>query len=319
MAQGKVAFLFPGQGSQSVGMGADLVREPEAADLFRAADRALGYELTKIFLEGPEEELRLTANAQPALVTVGVACARLLGARGRTASVVAGHSLGEYAALVTAGALGFEDAVVAVHKRGRYMQEAVPVGVGAMAALIGIELEAAAALCEEITARGEEIVQVANDNAPGQIVVAGHVAAVEACMAGAKERGAKRAIKLPVSAPFHCGLMRPAAERLAEDLRATSFSEPKIPIVCNVDASEITTGEAAREALIRQVTARVRWTESVRTLASLGVASAIECGPGQVLSGLVKRISPSIRMAATGDLAGIEKAAAQAAEGGAHA
>ena len=313
------AFLFPGQGSQSPGMGADISSTPEAGDLFGRADRILGFGLTKIFLHGPEEELRLTANAQPALVAVGVACATLVAARGREPSFVAGHSLGEYTALVIAGALSFEDAVQAVHKRGRYMQEAVPVGRGAMAALMGIELAPALDLCREISSRGEELVQVANDNAPGQIVVAGHAAAVEVAMAEAKMRGARRAVRLPVSAPFHCDLMKPAAERLAEDLRATSFGDLRVPLVTNVDAREIRTGAEAREALTRQVTARVRWTESVRRLEELGAGAAVECGPGQVLAGLVKRISPSLPVIAAGDLPGIDRAAKQAAEGGARA
>jgi len=309
-----IAFLFPGQGSQSPGMGKALASaHPIARDLFSAADRILGFPLSRLCFEGPEDDLKLTANAQPAILTVSVACARILAEKGIRPSVVAGHSLGEYSALVAAGAMTFDDAVLAVHRRGRYMQEAVPVGEGAMAALIGIDLDAAAEVCAAVTREGPGIVSVANDNAPGQIVVAGNVAAVDRAMALAKERGAKRALRLPVSAPFHCDLMAPARERLAADLAAITFRDPAVPVVGNVDAAPMESGEAARFGLLRQVTARVRWTESVRRIREMGVGSAIESGPGQVLAGLVKRIDPALRVISAGDPASIEAAAAFAA------
>jgi [acyl-carrier-protein] S-malonyltransferase len=294
-------------------MGRDLARESGLArDLFATADRVLGYALSRICFEGPEPELTLTANAQPAILTVGVACARILMERGVRPAAVAGHSLGEYAALVAAGALSFEDAVGLVHKRGRYMQEAVPVGEGAMAALLGIELPDAEAACREAASEGR-VVEVANDNAPGQVVIAGHEDAVERALDRARARGARRAVKLPVSAPFHCALMRPAQERLAADLAATPFADPAVPVVTNVDAAVITRGAEARAALVRQVTSRVRWTESVLRLAEMGIAAAIETGPGQVLTGLVRRIAPALKVVATGDPAGLAAAAAAGA------
>ena len=301
------AFLFPGQGSQSVGMGWDLSSAPAAKALFDSADEALGFPITKIFLEGPEKALKLTAHAQPALLTVGVACAKILEERGARPQLVAGHSLGEYAALVVAGSIRFKDAVRIVHKRGLYMQEAVPVGKGAMAAVLGLEIDAVTAICDE-AADDSSIVQVANDNAPGQVVIAGSAEAVERAIGLARERGARRVLNLPVSAPFHCRLMKPAQARLSVDLDGVEFSNPRVPLICNVDAEVITRGSEAREALKRQVTGRVRWTESVRRLKEMGATSAIECGPGQVLSGLTKRIDRELKMTPTGDLAGIEKA-----------
>jgi [acyl-carrier-protein] S-malonyltransferase len=309
------AFLFPGQGSQSVGMGGDLASERAAKTLFDAADQALGFSITKIFLEGPEETLKLTAHAQPALLTVGVACARILEEKGVRPQLVAGHSLGEYAALVIAGSMRFEDAIRTVHKRGLYMQEAVPVGQGAMAAILGLEIEAVTAICDEAAGgsghgQGDDsiVVQVANDNAPGQVVIAGSSEAVERAIGLAREKGARRALKLAVSAPFHCRLMQPAQDRLSVDLDGITFSDPQMPLVCNVDAEVVADGQAAREALKRQVTGRVRWTESVRRLIQLGATSAIECGPGKVLSGLSKRIDRNLKMTPTGDLPGIKKA-----------
>ncbi len=314
---GATAFLFPGQGSHGVGMGRSLAGAHETARrLFAAADRILGYPLSRLCFEGPEADLQQTTNAQPAILTVAVACSQVLAERGVRPAAVAGHSLGEYAALVAAGALRFEDAVLAVHRRGRYMQEAVPLGEGAMAALIGLDPESASEVCEAATASGPGMVSVANDNAPGQVVVAGHAAAVDRAVAIAKERGAKRAVRLNVSAPFHCELMRPAQERLASDLEAIPFRDLAVPLVTNVDARVIRRGEEARQALVRQVTARVRWTESVRRLREMGVASAIETGPGQVLAGLVRRIDPGIRVMSAGDAAGIEEAVAFAGGGG---
>lgn len=316
MDRRKIAFLFPGQGSQSVGMGKGLAEIPAVRELYDRADRALGYTLSRIFLEGPEPELRLTANAQPAILTVSVACLRILEDAGVPRDAVAGHSLGEYSALVCSGSLAFEDAVQLVHRRGRYMQEAVPVGEGAMAALLGIEFEAAEAICRETASAGEGIVSVANDNAPGQIVIAGNAEAVDRAAAAAKSRGARRAVRLPVSAPFHCELMRPAQERLEADLRATSFVDLDVPLVTNVDARDIRTGDEAREALARQVTARVRWTDSVRHLRRLGVSAAIEVGPGQVLTGLVRRIEREIKVTSVGEPGAVAEAVALAGPGG---
>lgn len=312
----KPALLFPGQGSQAPGMGRDLSSGSEIVrTLFDEADRALGYSLSRLCFEGPEEELRLTANAQPAILTVSVAAARALAGRGIRPGAVAGHSLGEYSALVAAGSLDFQDAVVAVHKRGRYMQEAVPVGEGTMAALMGLELEAVERICAESTAGTESLVEIANDNAPGQVVVAGHTAAVERAVELAGGRGAKRAVMLPVSAPFHCSLMQPARERLEQDLRATSFGNLEVPLVTNVDAREIRSGAEARYALVRQVTARVRWTESFRRLVTMGFTTAIEAGPGQVLTGLARRIDRSLKVVPAGDHPGIEKAVLTVAGG----
>ncbi len=307
------ALLFPGQGSQIPGMGRALSANSEVVrGLFDKADRVLGYPLSKLCFEGPEEQLRLTANAQPAILTVSVAAAMVLRSRGVRIGAVAGHSLGEYSALVAAGSLTFEDAVVAVHRRGRYMQEAVPVGKGTMAALLGLDMQTVEEICAEATSGPESLVEVANDNAPGQIVVAGHTDAAGRAMEIARARGAKRAVSLPVSAPFHCSLMQPARERLEKDLVALSFADLEVPLVTNVEAREIRSGAEARYALIRQVTSRVRWTESVRRLVTMGFRNAIESGPGQVIAGLVRRIDPALSVVPAGDPPGIEKAVASA-------
>lgn len=289
----KTAFLFPGQGSQFAGMGKTLAdAHPEAARVFEEADDALGFSLSKLCFEGPEDQLRLTENTQPALVAVSTAAYRVLSARGLEPDFVAGHSLGEYSALVAAGSLAFADAVRLVRKRGQYMQEAVPPGVGAMAAILKMPLEKLDAVLAE--AAQDEVVTAANLNSPDQIVIAGNAAAVARAMELAKAAGAKRAVALPVSAPFHCPLMKPAQDRLQADLDATTFSDLRVPLVNNWQAREITTAADAREGLYQQVPNPVRWTESVRYLASAGVTRCVETGCGGVLTGLLKSIDPTL-------------------------
>jgi [acyl-carrier-protein] S-malonyltransferase len=290
-----LAFVFPGQGSQQVGMGRALALAfPEAQAAFDAADAALGFSISRICFEGPEEQLQLTANTQPAILATSIAVHAVLKARGPVPEFVAGHSLGEYSALVASGALDFEDAVVAVRRRGEYMQEAVPAGQGAMAAILMLELAEIEAACRE-AAQGE-VVSPANINAPGQVVIAGHAAAVERASEACKARGAKRAIKLPVSAPFHCALMQPAQDRMANDLAAITFHDPRPPLVNNADAQVVTTGALVRDGLVRQVSSPVRWQQSVELLVQQGVTSFVEIGPGAVLSGLVKKIAKGARV-----------------------
>lgn len=300
----KTAVLFPGQGSQSAGMGRSLAESyPEARRIFALADEALGFAISKLCFEGPDEELRLTANTQPAILTVSVAAWTVLSGA-RRADYVAGHSLGEYSALVAAGALDFADAVRLVRKRGQYMQEAVPEGVGAMAALLRLPDGKLESVLAE-AAQGE-VVTAANLNSPDQIVIAGHKGAVDRAMELARAAGAKRTVPLHVSAPFHCPLMQPAQDRLKADLEATEFRDLNIPLVNNVAAREIRTGGEARQGLIEQVTAPVRWTDTVRYLAAQGVGLAIECGPGAVLTGLTKSIEPSIARAQFSEAADLE-------------
>ena len=302
-ANKKIAFMFPGQGSQKVGMGrAWAEASPAARATFEEADEALGFPLSRLCFEGPEEDLNLTANTQPALVAVSTAVHRALGelAPGLRPVAVAGHSLGEYSALVAAGALGFADALRLVRRRGELMQEAVPVGVGAMAAIIGLDPETIAAIAQE--ASQGEICAVANYNGPAQTVIAGHKDAVDRAVALARERGARKATLLAVSAPFHSPLMRPAREGMAPLLEAAEFRDPAVPVVTNVDAASVTTGAAARDALIRQIDSPVRWVESaLRMESSLGVEVFMEVGPGNVLAGMTRRIVQSARTTAVTD------------------
>jgi [acyl-carrier-protein] S-malonyltransferase len=291
-----IALIFPGQGSQQVGMGRALADSfAPARAVFEEVDAALGESLSDTIFEGPEDKLTLTANAQPALMAVSLAALRVLQAEtrldvGRHAAFVAGHSLGEYSALAAAGSLSVADAARLLRIRGEAMQKAVPVGEGAMAALLGLDLDGARAVAEE-AAEGE-VIAAANDNAPGQVVVSGAKAAVERAIAIAKARGAKRAVLLPVSAPFHCALMRPAADAMREALAAVTIAPPKAPLVANVTAGPLTEPEAIRARLVEQVTGAVRWRESVAFMAGAGVTRFIEIGAGKVLSGLVKRIAP---------------------------
>ena len=299
------AFVFPGQGSQHPGMGRELAeRHGEARSVFARADEALGFGLSKLCFEGPAEDLRLTANTQPAILTVSVATHAVLRARGVRADYVAGHSLGEYSALVAAGSLAFEDAVRIVRRRGKLMQEAVPPGEGAMAALLGIDADAATRLCER--AADGRVLSPANLNSPSQVVIAGHADAVQRAVDRAKAFGARRAVLLDVSAPFHCALMTPARDRLAPDLAATRFEDPAVPLVNNWQAREVRTGEEAREGLLQQIPNPVLWHRSARHLASRGVGRFVEVGPGKVLSGLARAIDRSIPCSHTGTLAATE-------------
>lgn len=292
-----LAFVFPGQGSQAVGMGKALAAaRPRARQLFERADQVLGYSLSHLCFEGPADELTLTANAQPAILTCSVAAWQVLEEEtGLRPDLVAGHSLGEYSALCCAGALRFEDAVRLVHLRGKYMQEAVPPGEGAMAALMGASAAQVEALCAAV-AEGE-VLAPANFNGAGQIVIAGRAGAVQRAVDRAREFGARRAVLLQVSAPFHCALMKPAADRLAERLAEVIFADPRVPVVSNVEAQPNRDGSKARELLTRQVTAPVRWEESVQCMVRLGVRRVLEVGPGKVLAGLVRRIAGEIEVA----------------------
>jgi [acyl-carrier-protein] S-malonyltransferase len=291
----RFAFIFPGQGSQAVGMGKDLCSNfPDARAIFEEADDALGFSLSEMCFAGDEADLQMTANTQPAILTTSIAAFRAMEAAGlRQPDFVAGHSLGEYSALVAAGAMSFSDAVRTVRKRGTYMQEAVPVGVGAMAAILGAPLETVEIACEE--AREGEICSPANINSPAQIVIAGNTDAVDRAIEILKERGARRAIKLNVSAPFHCDLMFPAQEKLAADLQEINFSDLKFPIIENISAEANMKGERVRYALTEQVSKPVRWAQSVENLINEGVETFVEVGAGKVLSGLVRQINRDVR------------------------
>ena len=314
-----IACVFPGQGAQTVGMGRALAESfPICRDTFAEADAALGFSLSDVIFNGPADQLTLTAITQPAILTMSVAAFRLLESRGLRPALVAGHSLGEYSAHVAAGTFDFADAVRIVHHRGQYMQEAVPVGEGAMAAILGGDEALVAQACAE-AAEGD-VVSPANLNAPGQIVIAGSAAAVARAGERARALGAKRVIPLQVSAPFHCALMRPAEVRLTPELRAVAARDPRVPVVANVDAAPKTDAVASIDALIRQVSAPVRWEDCVRRLASAGVTAYVEVGPGTVLSGLVKKIARDaviLNLDAPEGLAPIEALAA--ASGSAHA
>lgn len=289
-----IAFVFPGQGAQAIGMGRAFYDSSAAAKaIFEEANEALGLDLTRLAFQGPETELALTANTQPAVLTASVAAAAACAERGLHPALAAGHSLGEYSALVVAGALRFSDAVRLVRRRGEFMQEAVPVGTGAMAAIMGLELAAVESVCTE-AAQGE-VVQVANVNSAAQIVIAGHRGAVERAVALASGRGGKKSVLLPVSAPFHCALMRPAAERLARELAAVTVSAPRVPVVRNVDAGVSRAAGEIVPSLLSQVASPVRWTECVQRLSAEGATDFVEVGPGRVLTALLKRIVDGAR------------------------
>jgi [acyl-carrier-protein] S-malonyltransferase len=310
----RIAFLFPGQGSQAVGMAKELADHYSVARrTFEEADEALGFRLSELCFEGPEEQLKLTEITQPAILTASVAAWRVLQEKGLRPDFVAGHSLGEYSAHVAAGTLTFADAVRTVRNRGKYMQEAVPVGVGAMAAILGMSLDKVGEIAAD-AAQGE-VCQAANINSPEQIVISGNAGAVERAIKLATERGAKKAVSLPVSAPFHCALMQPAQDRLALDLGALSFQNPSssCPVVCNVDAAVVDSGEASRDALIRQVTGAVRWEPSVRLLIDQGAGLFVEVGPGKVLWGLMRQIDRSKTCLTVGDEASLQKTLAAVA------
>ena len=306
MTQSKIALIFPGQGSQVVGMGKELAEKyPLARQTFEEADEALGYKLSQLCFEGPEEELRLTEKTQPAILTTSIAALRVLQSQIPKPCYVAGHSLGEYSAHVASGTFTFPDAVRTVRNRGKYMQEAVPVGVGAMAAILGMDLEKVTAICQD-AAQGE-VCSPANINSPDQIVISGNTAAVERAAKLAEERGAKRAKLLPVSAPFHCSLMKPAQDRLEGDLAKIKWNKPVYPVACNVDAELVTDDVRALKTLVEQVTGSVKWDQCMRLLIAEGVDLFIEVGPQKVLTGLMRQIDRSKTCLSVGDEASLAK------------
>jgi [acyl-carrier-protein] S-malonyltransferase len=306
MINSKIALIFPGQGSQAVGMGKDLAEKyPVARQTFEAADDALGYRLSQLCFEGPEDQLRLTEVTQPAILTASVAALRVLETQIPKPCYVAGHSLGEYSAHVASGTFSFVDAVRTVRNRGKYMQEAVPVGVGTMAAILGMELEKIIGVCQD-AAQGE-VCSPANINSPEQVVISGNTAAVERAAKLADERGAKRAKLLPVSAPFHCSLMKPAQDRLEEDLKKLTMQRSVYPVASNVDAELVTDDQRALDTLVRQVTGSVRWDQCMRVLIAQGVQTFIEVGPGKVLCGLMRQIDRSKTCLNVGDEGSLAK------------
>ncbi|MCA0753999.1 ACP S-malonyltransferase [Paenibacillus sp. N4] len=303
----KTAFVFPGQGAQVVGMGKDAYEAfDRSRSIFEQADQALGFSLSGIIFEGPEELLKQTANTQPALLTVSVALLEALEGKGLKPDYVAGHSLGEYSALVAAGVLSFEDAVRTVRARGEFMEQAVPSGQGAMAAVLGAEREALASLCSAITAEGSSV-ELANVNCPGQIVVSGTAAGVQAVvLRGKEEAGAKRVIPLEVSGPFHSSLMKPAAEKLGGVLSELALRDASVPVVANVTAAEVTAADEIRDLLARQVYSPVLWEDSVRYMIGQGVDTFVEIGSGTVLAGLIKKIDKNVRVVSVNDIASLE-------------
>jgi [acyl-carrier-protein] S-malonyltransferase len=308
----KIAFLFPGQGSQAVGMGRELAeRFPVAEQTFAEADAALGFPLSRLCFEGPEEDLRLTENTQPAIMTVSVAVARVLAEHGVVPALAAGHSLGEWSAHAITGTFSFADAVRAVKARGRAMQQAVPAGQGAMAAVLALDAAQVAEACEEAARETGLTVQAANLNSPNQTVISGAAAAVEKATALCKAKGARRTVMLPVSAPFHCALMQPAQEEVARVLSAVAMNDSRIPVAANVTGQLITTADAARDALIRQVTGAVRWVDCVQSLKTADADLFIEVGPGKVLCGLLKQINPTLKSLNVEDAASLEKTLAE--------